>query len=230
MGLRMNLQHFRKRRLSSGQRGLAIKLAALAVASAAVAAPAASAVQAQGIPPVARNDAYLLQLPLTFSPWVKLCNKDVHSAATRVCVTVTEGRSEHGDLAVTVAIIETGGEQRKLFRLRMPYGVALRYGTQLFVDQSTPAMAPFETCLPPVVPPGGCLSDYEASVDLVGRLKSGQRLTVQATNMNGQIHSIQIELKDFAQVYESPGTEPFAEQQKKLEDELRKRQPRPRLN
>jgi invasion protein IalB len=226
----MNRQHSRKQRLASGHRRLARKLAALAVASAALAAPAASAALAQGTPLVARNDAFLLQLPLTFSPWVKFCNKDVHSAATRVCVTVTEGRSEQGDLAVTVAVIETDGGQRKLLRLRMPYGVALRQGTRLLVDQSMPATAPFETCLPPVVPPGGCLSDYEATADLVGRLKSGRLLTVQAMNMNGQNNSVQIELKDFAQAYESPGTVPFAEQQKKLEDELSKRQPRPRLN
>ena len=81
------------------------------------------------------------------------------------------------------------------------------------------------TCLPPVVPPGGCIADYEASVDLINRMKKAQVLTVQAIHMNGQAMSPQLDMKDFAKAYDGPATDPkvFEEQQKKLQDELQKR-------
>ena len=165
------------------------------------------------------------QPQLIFSPWVKLCNKDPDPNSKRVCVTVKDGRVESGLLVVSVAIIEMDGEQRKLMRMSLPYGVALTHGTRMIVDQGAPATAPFVTCLPPVVPPGGCIADYEATVDTINRMKKGQILTVQAIHMNGQPMSPQLELKDFAKAYDGPPTDPkvFEEQQKKLQDELQKR-------
>jgi invasion protein IalB len=165
------------------------------------------------------------QPQLIFSPWVKLCNKDADPKAKRVCVTVKDGRVESGLLVVSVAIIEMDGEQKKLLRMSLPYGVALQHGTRLIVDQQQPAVAPFVTCLPPVVPPGGCIADYEATTDLIGRMKKAQLLTVQAIHMNGQAMSPQLELKDFAKAYDGPPTDPkvFEEQQKKLQEELQKR-------
>jgi invasion protein IalB len=165
------------------------------------------------------------QPQLIFSPWVKLCNKDPDPNSKRVCVTVKDGRVESGLLVVSVAIIEMDGEQRKLMRMSLPYGVALQHGTRMIVDQGQPATAPFVTCLPPVVPPGGCIADYDANADIIGRMKKGQQLTVQAIHMNGQPMSPQLDLKDFAKAYDGPPTDPkvFEEQQKKLQDELQKR-------
>ena len=165
------------------------------------------------------------QPQLIFSPWVKLCNKDADPKAKRICVTVKDGRVESGLLVVSVAIIEMDGEAKKLLRMSLPYGVALQHGTRLIVDQGQPATSPFVTCLPPVVPPGGCIADYEASTDMIGRMKKGQILTVQAIHMNGQAMSPQMDLKDFAKAYDGPPTDPkvFEEQQKKLQDELQKR-------
>jgi invasion protein IalB len=181
--------------------------------------------QQQPAPQQAAPQAGEQQPQLIFSPWVKLCNKDADPKAKRVCVTVKDGRVESGLLVVSVAIIEMDGEQRKLLRMSLPYGVALQHGTRLIVDQGSPATAPFVTCLPPVVPPGGCIADYEASTELIGRMKKGQLLTVQAIHMNGQAMSPQLELKDFTKAYDGPPTDPkvFEEQQKKLQEELQKR-------
>jgi invasion protein IalB len=156
---------------------------------------------------------------------VKLCNKDPDPNAKRVCVTVKDGRVETGLLVVSVALIEMDGEQRKLMRISMPYGVNLQHGTRMIVDQTPPATSPFVTCLPPVVPPGGCIADYEATVDLIGRMKKGQLLTVQAIHMNGQPMSPQLDLRDFAKAYDGPPTDPkvFEEQQKKLHEGLQER-------
>ena len=162
---------------------------------------------------------------LIFSPWVKLCNKDQDPNSKRVCVTVTDGRVESGLLVVSVAIIVMDGEARNLMRISLPYGVALQHGTRVIVDQQPPLTSPFVTCLPPVVPPGGCITDYEASVDLINRMKKGQLLTVQAIHMNSQPMSPQLALNGFAKAYDGPPTDPkvFEEQQKKLHDDLQKR-------
>jgi invasion protein IalB len=185
-----------------------------------------SGVSAQTNPagsPSGQPQSHLPQL--LFSPWVKLCNKDADPRAKRLCLTFSDGRLGNGQLLVNIALAEVDGEQRKLLRLSMPHGVALQHGTRLIVDQMQPATAPFVTCLPPGLPPGGCISDYEATADLIGRMKSGQILTVQAIHMSGQAFSWQLGLKDFAKAYDSPPTDPavFAQQQKKQQDELRTR-------
>ena len=185
--------------------------------------PAPPPAAEQQAPP--QQSAQQAEPQLIFSPWVKLCNKDADPKSKRVCVTVKDGRVESGLLVVSVAIIEMDGEQRKLLRMSLPYGVALQHGTRLIVDQATPQTAAFVTCLPPVVPPGGCIADYEATADLIGKMKKAQVLTVQAIHMNGQAMSPQLDLKDFAKAYDGPPTDPkvFEAQQKKLQEELQKR-------
>ena len=190
-------------------------------------APSAQQRPAQGAPAAPQQQAQGSgeQPQLIFSPWVKLCNKDADPKAKKVCVTVKDGRVESGLLVVSVAIIEMEGEQKKLLRMSLPYGVNLQYGTRLIVDAGQPTTAPFVTCLPPVVPPGGCIADYDATPDMIGQMKKGQVLTVQAIHMNSQAMSPQLELKDFAKAYDGPPTDPkaFEDQQKKLQEELQKR-------
>jgi len=141
----------------------------------ALAFAVASSASAQSGPAAAPS----APVPLVFSPWVKLCNKGTAPGAKGICVIARDGRLDNGELLVSVGIVEMDGEPRKLFRLRMPYGVALQFGSRVIVDQGQPATAPFVTCLPPVVAPGGCVADYQADADLVARLKSGRVLTVQ---------------------------------------------------
>jgi invasion protein IalB len=165
------------------------------------------------------------QTQLTFSPWVKLCNQGSDSNAKRICVTVKDGRAETGPLVVSVAIIEQDGEAQKILRMSLPYGVQLQVGARMIVDQGPRATAPYITCLPPSAPPGGCIADFEATAEVITRLKNGQLLTVQAIHMNNQPMSPQFDLKDFAQVYDGPPTDPkaFKMQQK---EEQQKRLPR----
>jgi len=166
------------------------------------------------------------QLELIFSPWVKLCNKDQTANAKQVCVTVKDGRLDTGQLMVSVALLEMEGEPRKLFRISMPYGVNLQHGSRLIVDQEPPASAPFVTCLPPMVPPAGCVTDYDATPELIQKLKKGRLLTLQAIHMNGEAMSPQLPLSDFAQAYDGPPVDPklYEEQQKKMQEEFQRKQ------
>jgi hypothetical protein len=72
----------------------------------------------------------------------------------------------------------------------------------------------------------GCMSDYEATPELIASLKKGQNLVVQAINSNGAPLTLPLPLAgEFAKAYDGPPTDPkqFEENQKKLQEELQKR-------
>jgi hypothetical protein len=145
--------------------------------------------------------------------------------AKRICVTVKDGRVESGLLVVSVAIIEMDGEQKKLLRMSLPYGVAL--AARHPADRRPgPARDVAVRDLPAAGRSAGRLHRRLRSVGRHDRPhEEGQILTVQAIHMNGQAMSPQLDLKDFAKAYDGPPTDPkvFEEQQKKLQDELQKR-------
>src|SRR5207248_4243924 len=71
----------------------------------------------------------------------------------------------------------------------------------------------------------GCMSDYDVTPDLIATMKKGQNLVVQAINSNGAPLTLPLPLAEFAKAYEGPPTDPkvFDETQKKLQEELQKR-------
>jgi invasion protein IalB len=175
--------------------------------------PAAPAAPAQAQGPV--------QVPqLIYSPWAKFCGKGNAPEAKQVCFTGKDARTEAGVPVVAAALIEPDGEPKKIFRVTLPSPLQLQYGTRLIVDQQQPLTALFFTCFS-----NGCMADYEGTPDLVGKLKKGQMLTIQAVNLAGNAISFPLPLTDFAKANEGPPTDPkvFEEQQKKLQDELQKR-------
>ena len=54
----------------------------------------------------------------------------------------------------------------------------------------------------------GCMSDYEATPELLANMKKGQELVVQAINANGQALTLPLPLADFAKAYDGPPTDP----------------------
>jgi invasion protein IalB len=121
---------------------------------------------------------------------------------------------------VAAVLIEPEGEPKKVLRVTLPLGMQLVHGTRVIVDQAQPATGPYVICFT-----NGCMADYEANADMIGKLKKGQQLAVQAINSNGQPVSLVLPLSDFAKAYDGPPTDPkvFEEQQKKLQDELQRR-------
>jgi invasion protein IalB len=161
------------------------------------------------------------QPQLMYSPWIKICNKgSAEQKQKPVCVTAKDGRLENGMPVAAAALIEPEGETRKLIRITVPLGMQLQHGTRLILDQEQPMTAPYFMCFP-----NGCMADYEASADLVGKMKKGKTLTIQAINMNGTAISLPLPLADFAKAYDGPPTDPkvFEEQQRKLQEELQKK-------
>jgi invasion protein IalB len=157
---------------------------------------------------------------LMYSPWIKICNKGNEPNAKQVCVTAKDGRLENGMPVAAVAVIEPQGDPKKLVRITVPLGMQLQHGTRMIIDQEPPTTAPYFMCFP-----NGCMADFEANADMIGKLKKGKSLTLQAINMNGQPISLPLPLADFAKANDGPATDPkvFEEQQRKLQEELQKK-------
>jgi invasion protein IalB len=89
-----------------------------------------------------------------------------------------------------------------------------------FAVSYQPLTAPYVICFT-----NGCMADYEATADMIVKMKSAGGLVVQAINATGQAISLVLPMADFAKAYDGPPTDPkvFEDQQKKLQDELQRR-------
>jgi invasion protein IalB len=193
------------------------------------AAPAPAAQQAPppaqpqgGAPAAQAQQPPEQQIPqLIYAPWTKFCLKGQEANAKQVCFTGKDGRIESGQPVIAAVIIEPEGEPKKILRVTLPLGMQLVHGTRIIVDSNPPQQMPYVICFQ-----NGCMSDYEATAEMIGQLKKGQNLVVQAINSNGAPLTLPLPLAgEFAKAYDGPPTDPkvFEENQKKLQEELQKR-------
>jgi invasion protein IalB len=207
----------------------AAKPAAPATTAQKPAAPAAAPHTAPGAPAqqsAAPQGAAQDNMPqLIFSPWAKFCGKGQDPNAKEVCFTGKDARTENGQPVVAAALIEPEGEPKKLFRVTLPSPLQLQFGTRLIIDKEQPISGAFFTCFA-----NGCMADYEATPELVGKLKKGQMLQIQAINLAANAITFPLPLVDqsgnsFQKANDGPPTDPkvFEEQQKKLQEDLQKR-------
>ncbi|WP_108515758.1 invasion associated locus B family protein [Bradyrhizobium algeriense] len=184
-------------------------------------APAAQAPPAGAPPAGAAPQPQEQQVQLIYAPWTKFCLKGQEAGAKQVCFTGKDGRIESGQPVIAAVIIEPEGEPKKLLRVTLPLGMQLVHGTRIIVDSNAPLQGPYVICFQ-----NGCMSDYEATPELIASLKKGQNLVVQAINSNGAPLTLPLPLTgEFAKAYDGPPTDPkvFEENQKKLQEELQKR-------
>jgi invasion protein IalB len=200
---------------------------ALAQAPPAAPAPkAAPKATPKAAPPAAKQQqapapqAQAEQPQLIFSPWTKFCLKGQEANAKQVCFTGKDGRVESGMPVVAAVLIEPEGDPKKVLRVTLPLGMSIQPGTRVIVDNGQPMTGPYVICFN-----NGCMADYEASGELIGKLKKGQGLVIQGINGSNQPISLVVPLSDFAKAYDGPPTDPkvFEEQQKKLQEELQRR-------
>jgi invasion protein IalB len=160
------------------------------------------------------------QPQLVWSPWTKFCLKGQEANAKQVCFTGKDGRVESGMPVVAAVLIEPENENKRILRVTLPLGMSIAPGTRVIVDNGQPMTGPYVICFA-----NGCMADYEASGELIGKLKKGQGLAVQGINASNQPITLTVPLADFAKAYDGPPTDPkvFEEQQKKLQEELQRR-------
>jgi invasion protein IalB len=199
--------------------------AAPKAAQKAAPAPAPAAPQqSQAAPPAAAGQqppAQDQQIQLIYAPWTKFCLKGQEANAKQVCFTGKDGRIESGQPVIAAVVIEPEGETKKILRVTLPLGMQLVHGTRIIIDGNPPQQSPYVICFQ-----NGCMSDYEATPEMIANLKKGQNLVVQAINSNGAPLTLPLPLNgEFAKAYDGPPTDPkqFEETQKKLQEELQKR-------
>jgi invasion protein IalB len=176
--------------------------------------------QGQAQPPGQGGQPQQDQVQLIYAPWTKFCLKGQDANAKQVCFTGKDGRIESGQPVVAAVIIEPEGEPKKILRVTLPLGMQLVHGTRIIVDGNPPLQSPYVICFA-----NGCMSDYDATPELLANMKKGQNLVVQAINANGAPLTLPLPLAEFAKAYDGPPTDPkvFEENQKKLQEELQKR-------
>jgi invasion protein IalB len=163
--------------LSNGSEALAQqKPAAKKPAAAAPAAPAPQAAPQGG------QQEQQQPVQLIYSPWTKFCLKNQNDPNSKqVCFTGKDARIESGMPVVAAVLIEPEGEPKKILRVTLPLGMQLIHGTRVIIDQNQPMTAPYVICFT-----NGCMADYEATADMINKMKKGQGLVVQAINSTGQ--------------------------------------------
>ncbi len=189
--------------------------------------PAAPAAQQPPAAPPSQTQATAPDMPqLVYSQWAKFCGKGDDPGAKELCFTAKDARTEAGQPLVAAALIEPQGEPKKLFRVTLAGPLRLQYGTRIVIDKEPPLAGVFFTCFVN----GICISDYEATPELVGNLKKGQMLQIQAINLAAATITFPMPLSDnsgnsFQKANEGPATDPqvFDAQQKNLQGDLQKR-------
>jgi invasion protein IalB len=170
-------------------------MSASTIARAAIAGALLSAAIISGAPAAAAEDRGRAQnttpeMPqLIYSPWAKFCGKRNEPGAKEVCFTGKDAHTEAGQSVVAAALIEPEGEQGKLFRVTLPSQLQLQYGTRLIIDKEPPISGTFSSCSA-----NGCTADYEATPELVSKLKKGELLQMQATNLAAATISFRLPL------------------------------------
>jgi protein-disulfide isomerase/invasion protein IalB/Tfp pilus assembly protein PilF len=191
-------------------------------------APSPSTSVAAASPPLAQPPAPSQQAPasaeqgpVAYSPWTKFCGKDnSNPRAEQVCLTTREARLETGQFLAGIALIEQAGEEKKLLRVTLPLGMQLQPGARMLVDQGPPMTGKYVVCLP-----NGCVADFDVNAEFVDKLKKGEQIVLEATNLTGQATAHRLPLTDFAKAHEGPPADPgkFEEDRKKLQAELEKK-------
>src|SRR5258708_29921534 len=93
---------------------------------------------------------------------------------------------------VAAVVIEPEGDPKQVLRVTLPLGRPIQPGTRVIVDQGQPMTGPFVICFQ-----NGCMADYEASGELITKMKRGNGLVVQGINGAGQPISLVLPLSDF---------------------------------
>ena len=187
------------------------------------------------------------------NPWVKLCDKGTLNAKDKegkeqkkegnVCHTF----SEHIDAKTGMVIISTGlkqvrpdGEDKQIFRIILPQGVALSVGVRVTffpsdlwakVEKKEKLAKGDESRLKSLrmgfqfCNTTGCHFEAEAKQDLVNDLKTSAGLVVTTANSSGVGVNLRVPLAGFNEALAGPPTDTkkFAAARKKLMDDIAER-------
>jgi len=193
--------------LALGPHAFAQQRSAKSPVSPAQATPVPNLGQAQQGTPAEGVDGQQ-QVQVIFSNWAKFCANGPMERASEistneVCFTAADGHLASGQKLVIALLIEPRGSGTKLLRVTLPLGVSLVPGARVVIDEKEAMTAPYVVCQPK----NGCMADYKADADLIGKLKNGRSMAIQAFDRMKPI-SFTLPLTGFAQAYDGPPSDP----------------------
>ena len=152
--------------------------------------------------------------------WTKECVKD-DSGAKQLCSTSRVFTSQKDQPpALALFVYEVTGDENRVVRLVMPFGLMLRPGFRFAVDKGPAADGAFEICMP-----NGCLAEAKVKKDVIDAAKKGSVLTVQVKNQYNAEVIFNVPLAGFGKAFDGPAVDPkvLEEQRKKMAEDLQKR-------
>jgi len=150
--------------------------------------------------------------------WTKICNGE---GETLSCYTTRDFVSDEGQPIIALGLYDIKGQERyKLARVLLPLGLLMQQGIRLAVDQHNPIDGKFSICLP-----NGCFAEALLDPKALEMLRDGGTLTVGVQNQIGREVAFVLPVSGIAKALDGPAVDPqvLAEQQRKLQEELRKR-------
>lgn len=139
------------------------------------------------------------QLDLVFTGWSKSCLRHEEANVNLGCLVAKKGRGPSGRTVVAAVLIQPAGQAKNILRITLPLEMQLPQGTRIIVDQGQPINAPYIVCITT-----GCIADYEASGELIEKLKQGQSLAIEGVDSRDKVVRVILPLSDFSKVYNDP--------------------------
>lgn len=132
----------------------------------------------------------------TYQDWQVAC---VQQEAGKRCAMLQQQAQQNGQRILSVELVPAAGQNVLGGALVLPFGLALEAGVTLQVDETgAPQPQRFSTCLP-----AGCLVPLSFNEAMLGGLRSGTALNVNATAMaNGQPVALSVSLAGFSAALE----------------------------
>lgn len=166
--------------------------AAALAASLAFAMPARAQEQIPPPAPAAQTE----EIPPPPAPpgWIKQCLKTPdESGAEDICQTARDLRDEFGQVAASIAYRDNRTAKKRTLALAVPPGLQIQPGIRIFIDEQNAANAQFTICYPQ-----SCVVETAATEALLGNMKKGKILTIQAITVQGRGATFPIGLDGFA--------------------------------
>jgi invasion protein IalB len=131
---------------------------------------------------------------IIYSPWEKSC-------LAGLCLIGESARLASGCQPPVAAavLVERAGENKKRLRVTVANDVRQEDGVRVSIDGEQPSSRPFELCLPT-----SCAASVEADAELIGRMKRGTMLVIEATSAAGTPLIYRLPLGAFAKAYDGP--------------------------
>ncbi|WP_316862413.1 invasion associated locus B family protein [uncultured Cohaesibacter sp.] len=151
--------------------------------------------------------------------WLKFCSEDAKTKK-QLCAITQELKAETGQFLASISVRELEGAKRKALVIAITPGMLLRHGLTIQIDKGKQIKGTFSICFP-----NACFSDVAVDETFIEQMKKGAVVSVTALNQQAQPVRFDLSLNGFTASYDGDpiDLQKTAEEQKKLQDLLRKR-------